>query len=134
MVDLLYYLTSLFFFDVTVLYYYINLRSSIIFWLSSGDIYLSFGISLSCSFVIVSELFYNERLGTFVILLAILLPIKSPVASAVFWITFSELVLSASVADYLAWKRSFWLYLTLKVLLIFLPAFLAIFLAKDKNH
>ena len=84
MVDLLYYLTSLFFFDVTVLYYYINLRSSIIFWLSSGDIYLSFGISLSCSFVIVSELFCNERLGTFVILLAILLPIKSPVASAVF--------------------------------------------------
>ena len=84
MVDLLYYLTSLFFFDVTVLYYYINLRSSIIFWLSSGDIYLSFGISLSCSFVIVSELFCNERLGTFVTLLAILLPIKSPVASAVF--------------------------------------------------
>ena len=84
MVDLLYYLTSLFFFDVTVLYYYINLRSSITFCLSSGDIYLSFGISLSCSFVIVSELFCNERLGTFVILLAILLPIKSPVASAVF--------------------------------------------------
>ena len=33
---------------------------------------------------------------------AILLPIKSPVVSAVFWSTLFEVVLSASVADYLA--------------------------------
>ena len=44
---------------------------------------LSLGISLSCSFVTVSELFCCEFFETFVILSAILLPIKSPVASAV---------------------------------------------------
>ena len=33
---------------------------------------------------------------------AILLPIKSPVVSAVFWTALFEVVLSASVADYLA--------------------------------
>ena len=39
---------------------------------------------LSCSFVSLSELFCGEFFEAFVILLAILLPIKSPVASAVF--------------------------------------------------
>ena len=48
------------------------------------DIYLSLGISLSCLFVTVSELFYCEFFEYFVILLEILLPIKSPVASAGF--------------------------------------------------
>ena len=84
MVDFVYYLTNLLFSYIPLLYYYINLRSSIIFCLSSGDIYLSFGISLSRSFLIISELFCGKLLETFVILLAILLPIKSPVASAVF--------------------------------------------------
>ena len=50
----------------------------------SGDIYFSLGISLSCSFVTVSELFCGKLLETFEILSAILLSIKSPVASAVF--------------------------------------------------
>ena len=54
---LVYYLTNLLFFDIPLLCYYINLRLSIIFCLSSGDIYLSLCISLSCSFVTVSELF-----------------------------------------------------------------------------
>ena len=63
-------------FDISWLYYYINLRSSIILCLSSGDIYLSLGISLSCSFVIVSELFWSELLETFVILSATSLPTK----------------------------------------------------------
>ena len=71
-------------FDIPLLYYYINLRSSIIFCLSSGDIYLSLGVSLSCSFVPVFELFCGEFFETLVILLPILLPIKSPVASSVF--------------------------------------------------
>ena len=84
MVGLVYYLTNLSFFDIPLLYYYINLRSSIIFCLSSGNIFLSLGISLQCSFVIVAELFSGELLETFVILLAILLPNKSPVASAAF--------------------------------------------------
>ena len=47
-------------------------------------LYLSSGIYLSCSSVIVSELFFGELPDNFVIILAILLPIKSPVASAVF--------------------------------------------------
>ena len=60
MVDLVYYLTNLLVFDGPLLYYYINLRSSIIFCLSSGDIYLSLGTSLSCSIVTVFELFCGE--------------------------------------------------------------------------
>ena len=79
---------SAFFFYIPLLHYYINFRSSIIFCLSSGDIYLSLGISLSCSFVNVCELFCGEPLETLIILLEILLPIKSLVVSAVFWITF----------------------------------------------
>ena len=55
MVDLVYYLTNVLFFDIPLLYYYINLRSSITFCLSSGDIYLFLDISLSCLFVTVSE-------------------------------------------------------------------------------
>ena len=81
MVDLVYCLTSLLFFDIPLLYYYINLRSSIMFCLFSGDICLSVSISVSLS---VSEVFWGKFLETFVILLAMLLPIKSPVASAVF--------------------------------------------------
>ena len=48
-----------------------------------------------------------------VILSSILLPIKSPVASAVFWIAFSEAVFIASAVDFLALSRNFWLYLLL---------------------
>ena len=84
------------FISTHLLYYYIkifklryytiilNIILSITFYLSSGDIYLSLGISLSFSFVTVSELFCCEFFETFVILLAILLPIKSQVASTVF--------------------------------------------------
>ena len=90
-----------FFFDISLLYYYINLRSSIIFCLSSGDAYFSLRISMSCSFVIVFELFYGELLET-LILLAILLPIKSPVVSVAFLIILFVEVLRASVADCLA--------------------------------
>ena len=86
MVDLVYYQTNLLLFDVLLLYFYINLRSSIIFCLSSGEMYLSLGIiSLSCLFVIASELFCIELLETLVTLSAILLPIESPDASAVFF-------------------------------------------------
>ena len=84
MVGSVYYLKNLLFFDIPLLYYYINLRSSIIFFLSTGDIYLSLDISLLCSFLTVSKLFFSDVLETFMILSAILLPVKSPVASAVF--------------------------------------------------
>ena len=133
MVDLVYYLTNWLFFDIPLLSYYINLRSLIIVCIPCWDIYLSLGISLSCSVIIISGLFCGEILQAFVILLAILLPIKSPVNSAVFWITFFEVVLSAFVADCLTWSRSFWQYLPLTFLLIFLPIFLLSFLTKDKN-
>ena len=80
---MMYFLTNLSFFDIPLLYYYINLRSSLIFCLSYGDIYLSLGSSLSCSFLTHSELFCCEVFETFVILSTILFPNKSPVASAV---------------------------------------------------
>ena len=58
-----------------------------------------FGISINFSYVCesVSELIPNEF---FVILLVILLPIKSPVVSAVFWIALFEAVLCGYVADF----------------------------------
>ena len=107
MVDLVYYLTNLLFFGIPLLYYLINFRSSIFFCLSSWDMYLSLGISLSSPifsslFVTFSKLLCGEVFKTFVILFAILLPIKSPVASAFFLIALFEAVLNASVADYLA--------------------------------
>ena len=44
---------------------------------------------------------------TLAILSVILLPIKSPVASAVFWIALFDAVFIASVVDFLALSRSF---------------------------
>ena len=56
--------------------------------LFSEDLYLPLGISLSFSFVIVSELFCCKFFETFVILLVILLQIRSPVASVFFELFF----------------------------------------------
>ena len=75
MADLMRYLSNLLFFGIPLLYY-INLNSSIIFCISFGEIYLSLGVSLLTSFC--------DFCDALVILSAILLPIKSPVASAVF--------------------------------------------------
>ena len=72
-----------------------NLGSSAIFCLCSGEIYLFVAISFSSLFLIVSGLFSGEPFEAFIILLAVLLPIKSLVASAVFWITLFEVILSA---------------------------------------
>ena len=63
MVDLVHYLTHLLLFDISLLYYYISLRSSIIFCLSAGDIYFNLGILFSL--IIVSELFSGEILKKF---------------------------------------------------------------------
>ena len=122
MVDLVYYLTNTLFFYILLLYYYISFRSSIVFCLFDGDIYLSLGMSL-CFFVIASELFCGQLLETFVILSEMSLPIKSIVASADFWMTLFEDVLSASVADFLASSRSFWLYLPVTFLFYFYQYF-----------
>ena len=97
MVDFVYCLTNLLSFDIPLLYYCINLRFSIIFGVSSADIHLSFGISVSIS--PVTEVFSSNCFENFVILLAILSSIKSPVVSTVVYIAPFEAVLSASVAD-----------------------------------
>ena len=98
-------------FDIPSSYSCINLRSSNIYCLFSKDVFLSLGIFLPCSFVTVYRLFCDRFSGNFVILLTILLQLKSPVASAVFLITFFELVLSKSVADCLVWwRRSCWCF------------------------
>ena len=80
MVDFMCRLLNLLFFGIPLLYY-VSFNSSIIFCLSLGEIYLSFGISLLTSFDCISS-FYDFFEGFAVILSAILLPIKSPVASA----------------------------------------------------
>ena len=112
-------------------HYYISLRSSIIFCYLSRDIYLSVGISFSLS--TVSEVSCGEFLEAFLISFAILLLIKSPFGTVVFWIALFETVVCT-------WSRGYWrlanilgLYLLFKILLIFWPGFLSIFLAKDKD-
>ena len=76
MVDFMCCLVNLLFFDIPL--YYTNLNSSIICCRFSGDIYLSFGISISS----LTSLFFKCSslegfFEAFVILSAILLPIKS---------------------------------------------------------
>ena len=83
------------------------LNSSIICCLFWGDIYLSFGISLLSSVfsaLAALRLICDEA---FVISSAILLPIKSSVASAVFLIALFEAVFIVFFVDLLALLRSF---------------------------
>ena len=93
------------------LYFYFNLSLSIICSFFSKDIHVSFGISVSNPIFSVSHsslsgLFCREFLETFVVLSAILLTIKLPVVSAIFWIAVFEPVLNVSVAECLTWSRS----------------------------
>ena len=67
--------------------------------------YLSFGMPVS--FLALSKLFYKGFWS------AVLLPVKSPVASAVFWIALLDAVFFASVVEFLGLLRIFWLYLLL---------------------
>ena len=85
MVDLMHCPTNSLFFDISLLYYYTSLNSSTMCCLSSGDMYLFLVVALSVSASVIS--FDNSSVNffeTLVILSAILLPNKSPVASAVF--------------------------------------------------
>ena len=84
---------------------------------------VSLSSSLFCNLLECNSV--EDFFETFIILSTILLPVKSPVASAVLWIVLYEAVFTASVVDFFAPSRSFWPYLLLK----FLPTFLA----KDKN-
>ena len=100
----MHHLRNLVFFGIPSLYYYINLNSSIIFCLSCGDIYLSFGISLLAAFECGSLADFFEIL---VILSAIKFSTRSPLASAVFLIALLSAIFNASVADFLAVSTSF---------------------------
>ena len=122
----------MYFFFLIFHYYTITLILDHTFLTLSGDIYLSLGISLWCSFLTVSELFRCEVFCIFIS--AILLPIKPPVASAVllnysFWISFRFICcrLFNMIKKVLA-------LFTTTFLLIFLPLFLPMFLAKYKIH
>ena len=114
-VDLVFGVLSNKFIIFFIFHYYIIILILLLSF--SGYIYIYFDVFLwspilSVSLAALPKLFCGGVLETFVILLAILLPIKSPLA-AVFSLNFSflEIVLSASVATFLAWSRSFWLYL-----------------------
>ena len=108
MVDLMYSLINSLFFDILLLCYCTNLNSSIMCSLFYGDIYLSFDISLlaslfsKCNSVECNSL--EDFFEAFVILSAVLLPIKSPIA-------LFEVVFIASVVDFLELSISFWLCL-----------------------
>ena len=87
-----------------------NLNSSIICFFSSGDMYHFLGVAISTSSFVSSLLcnsFIDFFFETIVILSAILLPIKSFVASAVFRIALFEEVFIASVVDFLALSKRF---------------------------
>ena len=89
MVELVYILTNLLFYDAPLLHYYVNLRSFILleFFLEIYIIFFSISLStsvFSVSFVTVPELFCGKIHETFVLFSAMLLPIKSVVASADF--------------------------------------------------
>ena len=89
MVDLMHCIINSLFFDIPLLCYYTSLNLSIISCLFSGDMYLSFGVSVSSFASLFCERnFVEDFFETLVILSAILLPIKSPVASAVFGLLF----------------------------------------------
>ena len=103
MADMMYCLTNLLCFDILLLYYS-DLNSAINLLSFSGDTYLSFDISNSFSFCEYNFLVDFEAL---VILSAILLPIKSPVASPIFLIALFEAVFTEFVVDFFAISRSF---------------------------
>ena len=68
--------------------------------LFSGDAYLFVWVVISTSSSLSRDSFVDFLFETLVILSAISLPIKSPVASAVFWIALFEAVFIASIVDF----------------------------------
>ena len=83
MVYLMHCLTNLLFIDIPLLYYYTSFNSSKICCPFSGDMYISFSASDSSLASIFCER-VEDFFETLVVLSGNLLPIKSPVASAVF--------------------------------------------------
>ena len=128
MIELVYYLTNLLFFYVPLLYYYINLRLSIIVSLSYGDIYFFryFFIMFICSsFWIIlwwSFLYFCKFISNFITDLPLLL----------FELLFLKKLFSGSV-DVSVIKKFFSCIYHLNFYLYFREYFFLIFLAKDKN-
>ena len=115
-------------FNILLLYYYTNHRSSIICFFVSGDTYLSLDISVSHS--TISKLFqvnffrhlwfyqqFYEQLNCI-----------SCFLNCIFWSNFNCIC-----CRFFSMIKAFWLFFPLKFLLIFFPKFLPILLAKDKN-
>ena len=114
---------------VIILYSYVNLNSSIICCLSSGDIYLSFGIYVSLSTVskyFVMIFVFCNFTSTF---------ITNQITSCFccFLNCFFEAVLWVSVADCLARSRNFWSYLLLKFFPILFYSVFAHIFSKEKK-
>ena len=137
MVELVYYLSHLFFCGIPLLYYYINLRRSIIFCLFSGERYIYLGISSTCSmfsvsFWTVSGLLCGEVLETCNFISSF---ITNDIINyfQFFSVGHLEAVFNMSAEDCLAWSRRFWLHLPLKFLFKFITVFLLIFLPKYKH-
>ena len=122
------------FFDIPLLYYYFNLRSSIISCIFSGGLYLSLGIFLSFSFTLSSsEFFCCKFFENFEILLAMLLPIKSAVASAFFLNYYFWSSFKCICCRLFGIIKKFLTIFTIYVFTFFLSIFLPIFLANHKN-
>ena len=118
MVDLVYCLTNLLFFDIPLLYCYINLRSSIFLCLSAGDIsffrYFFIMLICNCLWIILLWIFWNfcNSISNFI-------PNQITSCSCCFLnCFFFEKILNASVAEYWAcqevsgyiYHSSFYLY------------------------
>ena len=71
------------------------------------DMYFFLWVVNSTSSLLLLLLLLLGYLETLVILSANLLPIKSPVASAAFWIALFEALFIATVVDFLGLSRSF---------------------------
>ena len=105
MVDLVCCLTSLSFFDIPLLYYYVNLSIYIYIYIIYIYIYIIYIYIYIYIYICILFWYFSFTVckvfwgDSFVILLAILLRMKSLVASGVFWIALFEAVLNASVAD-----------------------------------
>ena len=134
MIDLVYCPKDLLIFDIPLLYYYVYHISSIICCLFL-EVYIF--ISYFCfTFNFLWTILW-WRFWDFCNLSAILLPIKSPVASAVFRIALFKKCFKWICRRLLSMIKTFltlsipWLYLLLNFLLIFLPTVLPVFLAKD---
>ena len=105
-------------FIIPLLYYYINVKiinSFLSFLWRYISFFKYFFIIVICNYlwIILCELF-----ETLIVLLTILLPIRSRVALAVFWMTVFE-----SAANLLAWLRGFWLFYQLSSYLCFYQYF-----------